>query len=682
MSFIRNLLHTHLLLAATVACTFPASKVVIAEDAVAAGTGVVEGRTVEGGTVDQSWPQYRGDIGGKGFSPLQQINTESVSDLKLAWEYKTGDLEKYGELLKTKSALQVTPIVLPQDAGGSMLICTPFSEVIALDPETGEQRWRFNPDVDVMGNYRAAKCRGVSWWRDDTMAEGELCRDRVISATHDRRIIALDTRTGKACPDFGDAGEAKLYNPQQGYKLGDIATSSAPLVANQRIVVGSAVVDFQKTKAPMGTVEGFDVKTGTKVWTYELIPDADSNDAEALASWPADAREVTGAANAWAPMSADVERDLVFVPTGSPAVDFYGVKRPGNNLNANSVLALRISTGELVWRYQFVHHDLWDYDTPAQPLLVDLPIEGETIPALVQVTKQGFVFVLNRETGKPVFPVDEIPVSQQASEGEWLSPTQPMPRYPKPIMQGGLTPDDAWGFTPWDKGACRDKLADMFSDGLFTPLQIDRWTALMPGSLGGANWGGAVYWPENNTIYLNVNTAAFRARLVKTDAAVASGHAPKNGETMRVSMQGTPYTLENEALTSPLGPPCVKPPWGKLMAINLTTAEHSWESALGSIHEMGPFPIPFQINWGTPNLGGALVTQGGLVFIGATMDRLFRAFDAKTGKVLWDHKLPADAVASPMTYSVNGKQYVAIAAGGHHMFGRDMADSIMVFALK
>ena len=643
---------------------------------------VLANNSVNASEVEQSWPHYRGDVGGKGFSPLDQINTDTVADLKLAWEFKTGDLEKYGEVLKSKSALQVTPIVLPQDAGGSMLLCTPFSEVIALDPATGVQRWRFDPKVDVENNYRAAKCRGVSWWRDENVNEAEVCRDRVIVATHDRRLIALDARTGSKCSGFGTDGEVALYNPQQGFRVGDIATTSAPVVANNRIVVGSAILDFQTTEVPIGTVEGFDAISGEKIWTYELIPDANSTDATAKASWPENARDVTGAANAWAPMSADLERDLVFVPTGAPATDFYGAKRPGNNLNANSVLALRLSTGELVWRFQFVHHDLWDYDTPAQPLLTDLTIKGKTLPALIQVTKQGFVFVLNRSTGEPIFPVDEVPVPQQSVVGEWVSPTQPMPRYPKPIMKTSLTPDDAWGFTPFDTGACRKKLESMHSEGLFTPLQEDRWTSLMPGSLGGANWGGAVLWPETNTLYINANTAAFQARLVKSDTAIASGHAPKNGETMRVSMKGTPYTLENEALLSPFGVPCIKPPWGKLLALDLNSAQYSWESALGSIHEMGPVTLPFQVNWGTPNLGGALVTQGGLVFIAATMDRLFRAFDATTGEVLWDHKLPADGVASPMSYSVNGKQYVVIAAGGHHMFGRVMADSIMAFALE
>jgi quinoprotein glucose dehydrogenase len=391
---------------------------------------------------------------------------------------------------------------------------------------------------------------------------------------------------------------------------------------------------------------------------------------------------LTGGTNAWAPMSADPERDMVFVPTGAPSPDYYGAMRPGNNLNANSVLALRLSTGQLVWRYQFTHHDLWDYDIPAQPLLTDLTADGETVPVLIQVTKQGFVFVLNRETGEPVFPVEEVPVSQSAVAGEWVSPTQPMPLSPKPIMKTSLKPEDAWGITFWDKGVCREKLEDLFSEGLFTPLQEDRWTALMPGSLGGANWGGAVFWPERKLLFVNANTAPFRARLVKTTDQAATGHTPQQGETMRVAMGGTPYTIENETLTSPLGPPCTAPPWGKLVAIDLNRGEHVWESPLGSIHQMGPFPLPFQINWGTPNLGGALVTAGGLVFIGATMDQLFRAYDANTGEVLWDHKLPADAVASPMTYAVNGKQYVVIAAGGHHMFGRDMADSILAFALQ
>lgn len=636
------------------------------------------------------WAHYRGDIGGQGFSAADQITPANVKSLKPAWRFSTGEAD-LGEASLNNTAFQATPILLSEAAGGHLVLCTPYNDVIALDPASGAQRWRFNADTDRRGR-RPGKCRGVSAWQAEESAFAnqarEACVSRIITATHDRRLIAIDSLTGKPCEDFGEQGQVKLYSAEEGFVPGDIASSSPPLIANGVIVVGSGVVDFQRAKTPKGTVQGFDVFSGEKRWQFDMIPDhaRDQNNPNVtqavLDSWPSNAREVSGSANAWAPLSADPENDLVFIPTGTPSPDFYGGLRPGNNLNANSVLALRISTGEVVWRYQLVHHDLWDYDTPAMPLVTEIEKDGDTLPVVIQVTKQGYVFVLNRLTGEPVFEVVEVPVPQSGVAGEWLSPTQPRPTFFEPLLDTDISVDDAWGVTPFDKAACKKAIAELHNEGLFTPLQEDKFTVLMPGSLGGANWGGAVLWPQENLLYVNVNTALFAARLVKSKATKVGGHLPQSGKTMQISMQGTPYTIENKTLLSPLGIPCIKPPWGKMMAIDLNTGKARWSSPLGSVHELSPVTLPFHINWGTPNLGGAIVTAGGLVFIGATMDRQFRAYDAKSGKQLWAHNLPADGAASPMTYTYKGKQYVVISAGGHHMFARPMSDQVVAFALS
>jgi quinoprotein glucose dehydrogenase len=649
------------------------------------------------------WSHYRNDLSGSGFSPAQQITPANVHRLKPAWVFNTGAVQKLGDAI-ANTAFEATPILLPAQAGGHLAVCTPYNDIIALDPKTGEQRWYFDANTNRQGS-RPGKCRGVSYWQspdsntdnnntDKNTDNHKVCPQRIITATHDRRLLAIDTHTGELCKSFGDEGVVTLYGDDEGFVPGDLSSSSAPLVANDTIIVGSGVVDFKRAKTPLGTVLAFDAETGEPRWRFQTVAHENSA-AEVKASWPANASEVSGSANAWAPLSADVDNDLVFVPTGAPSPDFYGGLRAGDNLNANSVIALRISTGEVAWRYQFVHHDLWDYDTPAMPLLTEIKQAGKSIPALIQVTKQGFVFVLNRLTGEPIYAVNEVPVSQAVVAGEKPSPTQPVPEVMPTLMDTDIDESDAWGLTPWDEGHCRREIKNLYSDGLFTPLQLDQFTALMPGSLGGANWGGAVLWKDKSLMVLNVNTAMFAARLVanaeyageQNDVSAVQGkvkteHVPKSGQTMRINMSGTPYTIENKALMSPLGIPCIKPPWGKLMAIDTQTGDVRWESPLGSVHEMGPVTLPFHVNWGTPNLGGAIITEGGLVFIGATMDRQFRAFDALTGEQLWTHDLPADGVASPMTYSIDGKQYVVISAGGHHMYNRPMSDSLVAFALE
>jgi quinoprotein glucose dehydrogenase len=606
------------------------------------------------------WPHYGGDAGGQHHSSATQITPSNVADLKPAWIYRSGDAQREPEALKN-SAGQATPILLPEEAGEHLVYCTPFHRVIALDPATGTQRWEFDPKQNLKRN-RPFRCRGVAYWRLPGAADGN-CQHRIYSATPDRRLIALDARSGRPCADFGEGGFVKLDEHGR-YGVEEMDTTSAPVVANGVVVIGSSIIDFMLAEAPRGTIAGYDAVTGKSLWRFH----------------PLEGVRNAGAGNAWAPLSIDAARDLVFLPTSSPSPDYYGVLRPGNNGHANAVVALQLATGKIVWSYQLVHHDLWDFDTPAQPILFDWPGPDGPVPALAQVTKQGLVFVLDRRDGKPLFGVEERAVPKSTIPGEVASPTQPFPVKPPPLMPSTLSPDDAWGLTFWDRGKCRDQIAALNNQGLFTPPS-EQPTLMYPGSLGGANWGGGAYLPAQQLLIVNLNAVPFVGQLIKSEAVKAASDHPEVGKTMYVTMKGTPYTVAIGALVSPLGIPCSQPPWGRLVAVDLAKGTIRWEATLGSVHEMGPLPAPFRIDWGTPNLGGGLVTDSGVFFIGATMDRLFRAFDASGGKELWSFKLPVDATATPMTYVHRGRQYVVVNAGGHAMFNRPKGDYLYAFAL-
>ena len=598
---------------------------------------------------------------GQHFSPETQINRANLKDLAPAWIHQSGDLASNPQSLHN-SAGQSTPILLPEEAGASLVYCTPFNRVIALDPANGKVRWESDPQIN-RDNTRPFRCRGVSYWSLPENIAGNSCRQRIYSLTADRRLIAMDAFTGKLCPEFGNGGEVALAEHGR-FKPDQVASSSPPAIANGVIVVGSSIIDFALAEAPRGVVAAFDAASGSPLWQFD----------------PLAGIAHTGGANVWAPIAIDAERDLVFLPTSAPSPDYYGVLRPGNNQNANSVVALRLSTGEQVWSFQLSHHDLWDFDTPAQPTLFDWPGEHGPIPALAQVTKQGFVFVLDRRNGEPLLPIEERPVATSSIPGEVTSPTQPFPVKPPPLMPTSLAADEAWGLTFWDRQQCRDKIAALNNQGLFTPPS-EQPTLMFPGSMGGANWGGGAYLAEQNLLLVNVNVLPFVGQLIKSTETSSSRDHPTAGQTMHVTMKGTPYTVAIGALMSPLGIPCNPPPWGRLVAVDLAKGEIAWSVALGSVHEMGPVTAPFRINWGTPNLGGGLVTASGIMFIGATMDRQFRAFDVKDGRELWSYQLPVDATATPMTYVYQGRQYVVINAGGHAMFNRPTGDYLYAFAL-
>lgn len=611
------------------------------------------------------WLHYGGDAGGKHYSSAEQINRDNVAQLQVAWQYRSGDVEQHGELMQQTSA-QSTPLLLPEAAGESLVYCTAFNRVIALDPASGEQRWSHDPEIDKRGD-RTFRCRGLSYYEENRVPEGEQCRHRIFTSTHDRRLIALDALDGKPCVNFGSEGEVKLAGSDH---PGHVANSSAPVAADGVVLTGSTIIDFVYSKTPRGTVLAFDTLDGSPLWQWD----------------PLEGHEDSGSANVWAPISVDEENGLVFLPTSAPSPDYYGGNRDGDNSHANSVVALKLKTGELVWSFQHVRHDLWDYDTPAQPILFEWNKEGETggksIPALAQLTKQSYVFVLNRLTGESLWEMTEHPVPPSQIPGEQAAPTQPKPIAPPQLIDPFLMPQHAWGLTFWDRGHCRKQLADLDNLGVFTPLS-EKLTLLFPGSLGGPNWGGGALLADQDTLLVNVNNMPFTARLIARGNSQQQSERdhPTAGQRMRVTMHGSPYDVEMGALVSPLGIPCNEPPWGKLVAVSLSGGTILWEKPLGSVHEMGPITAPFDIDWGTPNLGGGIATAGDVFFIGATMDRQIRAFDVATGEVLWRYTLPVDATATPMTYIYKGKQYVVINAGGHAMFNREQSDYLIAFAL-
>lgn len=609
------------------------------------------------------WRHYGGDPGGQHFSTADQITRENVADLDVAWMFRSGDQQRRAALMPQTSA-QSTPLLLPAAAGESLVYCTQFNEIIALDPGTGEPRWRFDPDIDTSGE-RPFRCRGVAYYEEPRLTEQQTCRHRLFTNTHDRRLIAVDALTGKRCTDFGNNGEVTQFGRERG--ADQVSNSSAPVVAAGVVVSGSTVIDFHYAESPRGKVQAFDSLTGERLWGFD----------------PLEGHSGSGSANVWAPMSIDASLGLVYLPTSAPSPDYYGGNRPGDNRYANSIVALDITTGEVRWHFQHVRHDLWDYDTPAQPILFEWQKHGEQIPALAQPTKQGFIFVLDRRTGKSLWEITEQPVPPSQIPGEHTAPTQPKPIAPPPLLDPFLMPEQAWGLTPWDKADCARQLSALDNLGLFTPLS-EKLTLMLPGSLGGANWGGGAILQDSGILLVNVNTTPFSGRLVPRAEArgESTSDHPAAGVRMRVPMRGTPYDVEVGALVSPLGIPCSPPPWGKLVAVDLVAGKTLWEKPLGSVHDMAPFPVPFHLDWGTPNLGGGIATAGGLFFIGATMDRQFRAFDTTTGEVLWRHQLPVDATATPMTYTYRGRQYVVINAGGHAMFSRPQSDYLIAFALE
>ena len=605
---------------------------------------------------DAGWPAYGGDAGGMRYSPLKQINAANVEGLRVAWIYRTGEL---GQGVKDwgRSAFEATPILYD----GALYFTTPSTNVVALDAVTGKLRWRYDSHNRDDMHYSDGVSRGVSLWVDGSTPATAVCHARLYAPTLDGRLLALDAATGKPCVDFGAQGAVNLLKDVD-WKEGadsqwrDYLVTSPPAILDGKVIVGSSIGDNRAVQLELGIVRAFDARSGKLLWSWDPIPRDPTN--PVYKEWSAEGAKITGAANAWAPLSVDAARHLVFVPTGSASPDFFGGERPGDNRWANSVVALDGDTGKLVWGRQLVHHDLWDYDLASQPTLVDLMHDGKQVPAVIQATKTGFLYTFDRVTGAPLFPILEKPVPQDAVPGETPSPTQPIPSAPPALVrQAPLTPDDAWGIAYFDTRACRKRIEADRSEGIFQPPSTKE-SIMLPGNAGGANWGGIAFDPERQLAIANTMDLPFLVALVPREQYMTEAMDPQYDSYEFGRMRGTPYAMRRRTFMSSLGIPCVKPPWGKLTAVDMVHGTIKWQIPLGDT----PF---IHMNLGMPNLGGPVVTAGGLVFIAASLDDRLRAFDTDTGKLLWETKLPAGGQATPMTYSIGGRQYLVIAAGGY-----------------
>jgi len=627
------------------------------------------------------WPAYGRDPQGTRYSPATVITRANVARLEPAWMYRTGET---GAAFKTDkpTSFEATPLVV----GGVMYVGTPLGRVIALDPATGRERWVFDPKIKRDVRYGDFASRGVSTWLDESAAAGTGCRRRIFVATAQSQLIALDARDGRPCAGFGRSGivdlRAGLRIPP--FEPAAYSMTSPPLVVKGVVITGSSIADNSRPDPASGEVRAYDARTGALKWTWDPIPQ-DPND-PAYGEWHGALAQKSGAANAWSILVADPARDLVFIPTGSAAPDYYGVLRLGRNRYANSIVALRASTGQLVWAFQTVHHDLWDYDNASPPLLVTVTHDGAKVPAVLQATKTGMLFVLDRENGRPIFPVEERPVPASDIPGEQASPTQPFPKVIAPLSPNRFTLEQVWGVTDADRAACHAAIDSLRNEGIFTPPSV-RGTFVLPSNIGGAHWGGVAVDPVRQIAIVPVNRIAAVVQLIpreQFDHERAMTEDKRLGRDYEYNgMWGTPYVMRRRMILSPSGLPCTAPPFGTLVAIDLKTGHRLWEVPLGSFTR----PLPAEqaatvpAEWGSPNLGGPIVTAGGIIFIGAALDRWLHAYDIETGRELWRGPLPESGKATPMSYQLpSGEQFVAIAVGGGGAFG--VGDYVVAFRLK
>jgi quinoprotein glucose dehydrogenase len=617
------------------------------------------------------WANYGNDPGGMRYSPLKQINTGNVKNLKPAWTYQSGELKNYeGTDIGSKAAFEATPLMV----NGTLYFSTPTNRIIAINAATGKESWMYNPGVDLKKNYSEVTSRGVSKWIDPDRKAGDADYMRILAATIDGRLIALNASTGQPISSFGKNG---IIDLKEG--VGSIQVTSPPAVINDLIVIGSTMGDNWRFDYPPGVVRAYEAKTGNLKWSWDPIPRKPGD--PGYDTWKGPKAQQTGAANAWATISADPSLDLVFVPTSCPSPDYYGGERLGNNLYANSIVAIKASTGKVVWHFQTVHHDVWDYDIPAQPVLLDIERNGEKVAAVLVVTKIGHIFVLNRKTGEHLFPFEERTVPRSDVPGEETSATQPFPTQLPTFGLQKVTEDDAWGPTPELTQKAKDRIRQQINHGIFTPPSL-KGTIVYPGNVGGMNWSGASFDPDRNILVTNTNRLA---ALITLFPKTTNTRQSVNAALPRAEVapqEGTPYivsrdyffTIENGEFIMQ-----TKPPWGTLAAIDMKTGQLKWEVPLGFM--MNPQKYPDAVKWGSINFGGAITTAGGLVFIASSMDGFIRAFDTNNGEVLWQAMLPAGGQATPMTYELNGRQYIVIAAGGHGKLGTKLGDYIVAYAL-
>ena len=629
------------------------------------GAAAEVGLSADSGSVD-GWAYYGHDAGGMRYSPLTQINHANVASLRVAWTFHTGDVSD-GKGRRKRSGFETTPILVD----GILYLTTPFNRVIALDPETGNQIWAYDPKTEPNWNYGDGLIkRGVATWPAPGVTDAQSSspaseRRRIYEATLDARLVAFDAKTGVPCRDFGVNGQVSLREVPR-YVRGQYHMTSPPAVIDDLVVVGSAIDDNSRVDMPSGVVRAFDARTGALRWSWEPLPPNTKG-------WK------SGAGNAWSIMAVDLQRKLVFVPTGSASPDYYGGLRPGDNRWANSVVALHSATGEMAWGFQLVHHDLWDYDCASPPLLADLVHDGQRVSVVIQGNKTGMLYVLNRDTGKPVFPVEERPVPQTDVPGEATSPTQPFPLAPPPLVPHALATNVAWAVNSTERDDCLKRLGELRNDGIFTPPSL-KGSLIIPGNVGGMNWSGYAYDPSRSLLVVNVNNLAAKVRLLPRAEFEDPKQRVEKGEY--TEQTGAPYGMFRNFLQAPSNMPCTPPPWGMLTAVDLARGAIQWQVPLGSMEALDSTHSP--VPAGSVSLGGPIVTASGLTFIAGTIDSFIRAFDTDTGRELWHARLPASGAATPMTYCTRpgGKQYLVIAAGGHSKVEEEaQSDAVVAFAL-
>ncbi|WP_288252141.1 membrane-bound PQQ-dependent dehydrogenase, glucose/quinate/shikimate family [uncultured Hydrogenophaga sp.] len=658
------------------------------------------------------WHAYGRTGHGQRYAPLAQITPENVGQLEEAWHFRTGDLRgQPGDPQET--TFEVTPLKV----GDHLFLCTPHQQVIALDATTGEELWRFDPKIRSGLALQHLTCRGLSYWSGQGASAAESvapatpgeapvavggkppaapalsgpelpiaaqdspatdnCPAMLYMPTADGRVIALDPRSGEVCRSFGEGtGQINLWRGMPNVKLGGYYSTS-PVVATQRVlVVGGTVLDNVSVNEPSGVVRGYDVRTGALLWAWDPARPDDQTPLQPGQTYSA------SSPNVWSIMSVDEALGLVYLPLGNPPPDQWGGKRsPQVERVGSSVVALDLATGRLRWVFQTVHHDLWDYDVPSQPTLVDLNIQGASVPALVQPTKQGELFVLDRRTGKPVHPVREVPVPQGAAEGDRTAPTQPVSSIsfePEPLHGAAM-----WGATPFDQLGCRIALKRLRYEGRYTPPSTEG-SLVYPGNFGVFNWGGIAVDPVRQVAFTTPAYLAFTSQLVPrpddTALMVQGDNQPKDDLPALNENFGAPFAVKMGAFTSPLGLPCQAPPWGYVAGVDLVSGEVVWQHRNGTVRDLAPVPLPFKM--GVPSLGGPLITQGGVAFLSGTLDDYLRAYDLSTGETLWQSRLPAGGQATPMSYQGrDGRQYVVVAAGGHGSLGTKAGDSVIAYAL-
>ena len=629
-------------------------------------TDVVNATPVLGGNVPAGeWHQYGRTQYGQRYSPLDQINADNVSTLKVAWQYQTGDVKKPDDVGET--TYQVTPLKV----GDTLYMCTPHNWAIALDAATGKEKWKYDSNSGMNPDRQHQTCRGVTYYADPAAAAGTACAARVYLPTSDARLIALDAATGDVCTTFAENGVLHLekgmpYNP-----AGYYYSTSPPVITDGKIIIGGAVNDNYSTQEQSGVIRAFDVNSGQLLWNW------DSGNPDSTTPLPEGQVYTVNSPNSWSVFSYDEALGLVFIPLGNQVPDQLGIGRSENvEKFSSSIVALDIKTGALRWVRQTVHHDLWDMDVPAQPALIDITKDGATIPALVGPTKQGDIYVLDRRTGEPIIPVKEIPAPTGAIPEDFTAPTQPISDLtfsPPP-----LTEKNMWGVTMFDQLACRIDFLSMKYEGRYTPPSLEG-TIVYPGNFGTFNWGSVAVDPERQIMFGMPTYLAFTSRLVPRDQVPPKGQDEKGSEQGLNRNDGAPYGVFMGPFLGPLGIPCQAPPWGYVAGADLATGKTAWKHKNGTVMDMTPLPLPFKV--GVPGIGGPMLTKGGVAFLGAAVDNYIRAYDVTTGRQLWEGRLPAGGQATPMTYTAGDKQYVLIVAGGHGSVGTKPGDYVIAYTL-